>query len=237
VPSLSSRSRNFGEREWTAALQGALVAAEFAHSEVRWCNRPSLDGILRNKIALLASARAASLPVPELRIGNYTPTPAGDQFVVKAINADEFICADQKFTTADFPAEMVQRYRDERVPVPTLVQTKVNATHEIRSYVVGSSVLSYQLEVPAGVIDSRLVPPAELHPARVTLDHVISRRLVDWTQRQNLAYCAFDLLVDCDGVHMLIDINPHGTWGWYSEALPEIEQDISDAFLKLLTST
>jgi hypothetical protein len=234
VPALEGDSRRFAEREWAAALQGAVVAAELNHTGPRWCNRPSLDGVLRNKIALLASARAASLSVPDLRIGNYTPTPEGDRFVVKAINADEFISDDRKFMTTDFPAELVARFRGERVPAPTLVQAKVDFEYEVRCYVVGSSVLGYRIGTPDGVTDSRLVPAADLLVDRVELDEATSGRLLEWTRRRGLLFCAFDLLVDRDGLHLLIDINPHGTWNWYSVALPELAHDISNAFLELL---
>jgi hypothetical protein len=233
VAGLAGDSRRFAEREWAAAIQGALVATEWAHPDRPWCNRPSLDGILRNKVALLASARKAGLVVPDLRIGNHTPLPRGDRFVVKAVNADEFIADDQKFTTAEFPAELVERFHGRRVRAPTLVQARVNHQYEVRCFVVGTSVLAYRIDAGGDEVDSRLVPADQLGVEPMELGAATAERLLAWARARGLLYCAFDLLVDRTGAHLLIDVNPHGGWGWYSVAQPAVARDVNATFLAL----
>jgi hypothetical protein len=210
--------RAFSEREWGALVE-ALLLDTSRESSATWMNRPDVEILATRKLALLLAAARLGLTVPAFRI-----TTDGDDLdgagarlaVTKAIAADERIDAERHLTTTTITPEVGAEFRGIKLTTPALVQDRVEAVHELRVYYVLGAILVLRLRPrPSSSVDIRFLSREEMDVQAGTLPRPTELGLRALVRRLDLEFCAFDLLVDADAVHHLVDVTPNGSWDYF----------------------
>lgn len=114
---------------------------------------------------------------------------------------------------------------------PLCFQQPILSKRDVRVTVVDDVAL-------AAVRDAREGEPLDWRAAseREWVPHVLPRAVADrccmLVRNLGLRFGAIDLLLDADGVHWFLELNPNGEWGW----LQRIGLPIAEALADMLTS-
>lgn len=98
---------------------------------------------------------------------------------------------------------------------PMIFQQRIDKVLEVRAVVVGKRV--FAASTSAGALDWRLGTGGawRIHP----LPRSLERACVRLVAQLGLVMGALDFLVDADGTHWFLEINPAGEWGWLEKDL------------------
>jgi hypothetical protein len=206
------------DRLWEAALDLVPGAS--------WWTKPESLELAANKVRQARWAHEAGLRVPPTVVSN---DPAVVRSTVLTHPLLKYLGdsvplwgqGDHGYATRTVRASLGP-LSDWAIAVsPALYQAQVSSPRELRVVVVRGSgrarVFAAGAPRPAGVIDLRFCDdvmatfvPCELHePTRGALLRLL--------EAAGLGFCSADLLVDQDGEHLFVDLNPTGAWWWIDD--------------------
>jgi glutathione synthase/RimK-type ligase-like ATP-grasp enzyme len=217
------------------AFAGALALLE--DSGVRFVNSPTAQARAEHKVVQLKSARAAGLVMPPSLVTN--DPIAARAFVEEHADAGTVAkmlvplsqtmdgSGDFVYTSA-VDAEDVAAL-DTLKSAPMIFQRRVDKALEVRAIVVRREV--FAASTAPGALDWRLGTGGawRVH----ALPAAVKRACVQLVANMGLVAGALDFLVDDEGQHWFLEINPAGEWGWLEKDLGlPIAQAIANALLK-----
>ena len=226
---------DFVNDQWRQVIYGLLSIPG-----VTWVNDPFANSRSECKILQLVRAARLGFEVPETVVTNSPESFAqldqlvGDERVAKALYSPLIHGEDgSRFIyTTPLPRHMKTAEHEIRLS-PTIYQRSLSRKTDIRATVVGGEVFAAALDRPtaaAAPIDWRQSPtPTAWVP--VDLEPRLTQRLVRLVESLGLVFGAVDL-VESDGRHYFLEVNPNGEWGWLqaSAGLP-----IAAAIVDVLT--
>jgi hypothetical protein len=223
-----SADREFSEREWTALVEGLLLAEE-SRSNAIWMNSPSSWALTSNKLALLLRAGQLGLSIPHFTIGTTIDARETD-VVTKAISANEVIDPARYFSTTRVPASTLRDLSGRRLPTPAFLQDYVAPARELRAYYILGCMLTIALTPSTEHVDIRYASAASMAPTWDELPAALDTRLRTLARVLELTYCVFDLIEPASGDPLLVDITPVGGWDYFeSEDAPFISDALAVA--------
>jgi len=121
--------------------------------------------------------------------------------------------------------------------VPSLFQTHIPKSSELRITVVGNRVFTVQIHSQENSLaqsDWRRASSTELRHTPYDLPEEIAQRCVALVQSYDLVFGAIDMILTPSGDYIFLEVNPNGQWAWIEQMCPEIR--ICDALVELLIS-
>ncbi|MET7499560.1 MvdC/MvdD family ATP grasp protein [Streptomyces microflavus] len=232
---MSGPERRFAAAQAKGALPGVLASLP----GTLWVNHPERNADC-TKPAQLAVAARAGLRVPETLITNDPQAVApfaakcGGRIVTKVFGSivhTEGGKRGQLYTRRVPP----DQFSNPRIGLTAhLFQREITTKAcEIRVTAVAGQLFSVALLAPDG--------PARLDWRRdsSTLTHRLAELPTDvahgirtMLRDLGLVYAAIDLIVDADGTHYLIDVNPGGQWAWIDLTREAITHALADLLEK-----
>lgn len=214
---------------------------------VLWVNRPQANADCTKPVQL-AAAIAAGLQVPDTLITNDPAEVAafanrcGGRIVTKVLGSivhTEDGRRGQLFTWR-VPAE---QWDEPRIALTAhLFQREItDKAYEIRVTVVDGQVFPVAIrptdssaESTGGAnaqVDWRRHSKTMAH-SEITLPGSIQDAIREMMGHLGLVFAALDFIVDRDGVHYLVDVNPGGQWAWIETTRDAISHAIADLLEK-----
>ncbi|MEW9509284.1 MvdC/MvdD family ATP grasp protein [Streptomyces bacillaris] len=232
---MSEPERRFAASQAKGAVPGVLGSLP----GVLWVNRPERNADC-TKPAQLAVAARAGLRVPETLITNDPSAVApfaarcGGHIVTKVFGSivhTEGGKRGQLYTRRVPP----DQYDNPRIGLTAhLFQREITArAYEIRVTAVAGKLFPVALHAPDGParLDWRRDSSSLTHTP-VDLPHDVIRGIHTMLGGLGLVYAALDLIVDSDGTHYLIDVNPGGQWAWIDLTRESITHALADLLEK-----
>jgi glutathione synthase/RimK-type ligase-like ATP-grasp enzyme len=218
------------------AFAGALALLE--DSGVRFVNSPGAQQRAEHKVVQLKSARDAGLTMPPSIITN---DPIGARaFCAEHEDAgtvakmlvplSQTMDGSGAFVyTSAVDADDVDAL-DTLRSAPMIFQRRIDKALEVRAMVVGREV--FAASTSPGALDWRLGTGGAWRTH--ALPPAVKRASVQLVANMGLVAGALDFLVDDDGTHWFLEINPAGEWGWLEK---DLGLPIAKAFAKALTTS
>lgn len=207
----------FAEREWDAAVFGALLDIETRYPNLIWLNRPCLDLISRHKLHLLNNASGAGFVVPQWCLATKMRFLPNDTVIAKAINVDEYIDKDRHLATTTVDEETLNDLMKNRLSCPSLLQRYVTANEELRVYYVRGAMTCLRLQKKEQTSDSRFSDITDLKLDLVPCAPALLTAAHRFCKKSGFEFVVFDVLVPSSGELCLVDITPNGTWVEYEK--------------------
>lgn len=216
-PSLPVNLQDFVLQEWQSALTGLYWVLE-----ERWLNSPMNIALAENKIRQLILARSMGFTVPDTLIGNSAPAAAefadSRQCVAKPVkqNLIEGEGGGKVVFTSRIP-RFTSENAAEIEASPFILQQEIVKAFDIRVTVVGEKVFATAIDSqgnPDTEVDWRKTSNPTLPHEIYELPSVLVERCTALVRKLGLRYGAIDLVLDNDGKHWFLEINPNGQWGW-----------------------
>jgi glutathione synthase/RimK-type ligase-like ATP-grasp enzyme len=122
---------------------------------------------------------------------------------------------------------------------PQIFQERVEKAVELRVILIGGRLFVGEIRVSGtgrGTLDWRQINPQDTQSnvtwAPGVLPLAVGQKLQRLLRLLNLTYAAVDLIVDPEGHHFFLEVNPAGEWGWLERDLGfDISGAIADALL------
>lgn len=216
----------FSLAEHRAALNGLL----YQIPKSKWFNFPLNEHVAEGKIYPLRVATSYGLKVPTFIVTTAESELAlfineNQHCVIKALSDKSIAKQNGSYVEipdlADFQTIYTSEYDGRDLnseaafdDTPTLLQTKVRKSYELRVVVIDSFCFATKtLTKPDSNIDSRLANRTNEHP--VDLDESLKLSLTKLTNEGlGLRVCTYDLIADRNAELYLVDVNPQGNWLW-----------------------
>lgn len=118
---------------------------------------------------------------------------------------------------------------------PVLVQPYIDKEYELRITVVGKKIFACKIDSQASSIsnvDWRHYDFNSVTHESIVLESGIQSSIIRFMEESNLKFAAIDMIVDPDGRHWFVEVNPSGEYGWI-ESLTEMP--ISEEIANWLT--
>lgn len=224
--------QRFVTEQWATWME-ALELSPLCH----WVNHPGASARYENKIRQLRLAVELGFSVPRTLISN-DPTRIREfvssrKTIAKALFApllegeteDRFIFTEMVEAT-DLGEE------DSLRSAPAIFQEAILPKVDYRVTVVGDSVFSVRIDLPAGAVDWRVHHDSVIF-TRMELPAEVAQRCLRFVRQAGLVFGAIDLL-ERHGTWYFLEINPSGEWGWLQQpvGLP-IAEALCDTFMAL----
>lgn len=217
-------------QQCAAESRRAFLAALRLLERPRWVNPLDAAVAAENKLLQLVLAQEEGLVVPSTLLTN-APAQVPPFFrACEGRMVTKLMGALSQTVDASGDFLYTSRVREEDLEAleglslaPMLFQPLVPKVRELRVVAVGESLF-------CGALDARGVPRAEVDWRRATVADGLS-----WThaalpedcatavrqmmRRLGLVFGAFDFLVDEEGTHTFLEVNPAGEWGWLQKDL------------------
>ncbi|MFE6103166.1 MvdC/MvdD family ATP grasp protein [Streptomyces laurentii] len=206
---------------------------------VLWVNRPERNADCTKPVQL-AAAIECGLHVPNTLITNDPADVAvfaaevGGPIITKVLGGivhTEDGKRGQLYTRRVPP----EQYGDPRIALTAhLFQREITAkAYEVRVTVVDEQLFPVAIHAPAGPgqLDWRR-DSKHLAYEPVALPEYIRDGIRAMMRRLRLAYAALDFIVDHDGAHWLVDVNPNGQWAWIDQTRDDITRALADLLQK-----
>ncbi|MEU4426012.1 hypothetical protein AB0F81_35785 [Actinoplanes sp. NPDC024001] len=206
-----------------------LESLEFLLPGPRWPIRPSALRRSSLKCRQLALAKRLGFTVPLTVVTNHAASVAGFVEAHRTAMSEQavlykpltwYVTPSGGFLFANLVT--VDEIRNAEASVssaPCQFQQYVNKDHEVRVTVVGDRWFATRIESqahPETRTDHRRAPGLN-HYAPTSLPTAVSQRIKRFLRETGLAYGAFDLAVDAEGVHYFLELNPVGQWLWLEQ--------------------
>lgn len=229
---MSDEVRRFASREARMGLGGVLASLP------RWLNHPGDIASAEFKPVQLAVARDCGLAVPSTIVTNDPGEAAAfirrvDRAVYKPFTQGAVVEDESTrvvFTTPVTPVDL-----DSSVALTAhLLQAWVEKQYELRLTVVDDSYFVVRIDPnsDAAAIDWRRDYDNLSYSVLLDLPTNLTASVAALMRRLRLRFAAIDFIVDAEGVHHFIDLNPNGQWAWIEEATgAPIASAIADALL------
>ena len=122
---------------------------------------------------------------------------------------------------------------------PSIFQKAIKPAYELRVTVVGDEVFAAKIVVKKQSVDARDWRVDQHDEESVLMErHILSDELSlqcrALTKNLGLCYGAIDIIVDTDGLHWFLEINPNGQWAFVEH---RTGQPIGEAIARLLESS
>lgn len=222
----------FASREARMGLGGVLAALP------RWLNHPGDMASAEFKPVQLAAARACGLAVPPTivtndlgeatafirRVGRAVYKPFTQGAVVEGESTK--VVFTTPVTTADLDSSVTLTAH--------LLQAWVDKQYELRLTVVDDSYIAVRIDAHSqpAAIDWRRDYENLSYSVVPDLPAGLKANVAALLRQLRLRFAAIDFIVDPNGVHHFIDLNPNGQWAWIEEATgAPITSAIADALL------
>jgi hypothetical protein len=207
------------------AQQQAFIALDSALRGIDavWVNHPTRNRHAEDKPANLRRAVAAGLDVPDWLVTNDAVQArafanATGQVVVKPVASAYVPLRGNLWTRRVDDFGWLERIG----PEPYLLQHFIDKTHDIRVVVVGDELFAVAIDSQATAetsVDLRAGGALRDLPHRqVDLPPWVRDALLGLCASLHLRFAAIDLVVDHDGHHWFLELNPNGQWAWLEEA-------------------
>lgn len=227
--------QRFARSQAKQAVAGVLASLP----DVLWVNRPERNADCTKPLQL-AVAVESGLHVPDTLITNDPGDVAefakevGGPIITKVLGGivhTEDGRRGQLYTRRVPP----EQYADPRIALTAhLFQREITAkAYEIRVTVVGDELFPVTIHAPAGPgrLDWRR-DSKNLTYAPATLPGYLQDGVREMMRRLGLVYAACDFIVDTDGAHWLVDVNPAGQWAWIDHTRDAITQALANLLEK-----
>ena len=201
--------------QWRALFDGLRSVGSAV-----WMNEPFRNLAAETKPLQLRFAVEAGFSVPETVVTNSRAEAlsflraTGGQAVVKALSSPLVELADelpQFIYTEGAEAKMLESAREQE-SIPFILQRRIDPKTDVRVTVVDDQVFAAALADSRAALDWRRLSP----PAQFTL-YELPRQVADCcrelVRRMGLRFGALDLVIDVEGRHFFLEINPNGEWG------------------------
>ncbi|MEW5854854.1 MAG: MvdC/MvdD family ATP grasp protein [Myxococcota bacterium] len=227
-------------RESRTALVDALSLMDGAF----WVNTLQANTRAESKLLQLRVAQELGFTLPPTLVTNNPDevrafhAELGGRMVTKLLGVltvsmqgtSEFFYTTE-VTEADLAAIDDVRY------APQIFQATVGKRCELRVVVVGSEVFTGAIDTRGsrrGRVDWRLTQPGEgIDWTPYTLPDDETERVLALMRRLGLVSAALDFIVDPEGRHVFLEVNPAGEWGWLQRDLGfPIAERIADALVE-----
>ncbi|WP_406296522.1 hypothetical protein OG948_13480 [Embleya sp. NBC_00888] len=232
---MSEAEERFALSQAKRAFAGLLGAK----TDVVWVNRPERNADCTKPVQLTAAAEAG-LAVPDTLITNDPAAvrPFAEKHhghiitkVLGGIVHTEDGKRSQIYTSRVEP----EQWDDPRIALTAhLFQREItDKAYEVRLTVVGDQLFPVAIHAPVGPgrLDWRRDSP-HLSYTDVTLPSAVGSGVRQMMRRLGLTFAAVDFIVDSQGVHWLVDVNPGGRWAWIELTRSAITNALADLLEK-----
>lgn len=218
-----------------AAAQTRYGLGGVLHSLGRplWVNHPLRNAAADYKPHQLALAQHLDIAVPDTLITNDPDEARGfiathPGVIHKTLRATSY--QRDGVPVVSWAEPVTADEIDDRIQViPHLFQVRVDKAYDIRVLIVGYEV--FAVRINSDLLDWRR-DYAALTYSVISLPARLEKALLAFLDSFGLASGSFDLAVDRDGTHWLLELNPNGQWGWLEE---HTELPMASAVADLLT--
>lgn len=215
--SVEPAHRQYVATEWQAVLQSL-----YWKLEDRWLNSPHNISLAESKIRQLEIAQRLGFRIPETLISN-DPVAAkrfvtDGHFIGKPLkrsvvtdNGTERVIFTTRLGTIG--AEDAESIRT----CPLIFQKEIHKAFDIRVTVVGGQVFAASIDSQSTQdteVDWRRTSNPNLAHEAYQLPAEECERCKELTRALGLRYGAIDFVLDPEGNHWFLEINPNGQWGW-----------------------
>jgi len=217
--------KDFCLRECDWFLRGALLARE-----VRWMSYPPAVAAAEAKLFQLMVARNLGLTVPRTLVTN-DPTDArkfcieqGGSIIAKAVRVgyvDDSASGMAIFSNLVTLDELAANADDLRL-APVIFQQFIDKVYDLRITIVGDRIFSARIDsqaIESAKIDWRRSETDNLPHAIANLPDDVSQGCLALLKRLGLTFGAIDMVVDREGRHYFLEVNPSGQWAWLQDRL------------------
>lgn len=236
---MSGPEQAFATSQAKRAVSGVLGSLP----DVLWVNRPERNADC-TKPRQLAAAAEAGLHVPETLITNDpADVPAfaercGGRIITKVLGG---IVHTENNTRGQLYTHRVppEQWADPRIALTAhLFQREItDKAYEVRVTVVGGRTFPVTIHAPAGPagLDWRR-DSNRLRYSTALLPTGVERGIETLLRRLGLVFAALDFIVDSNGTHYLVDVNPGGQWAWIDQTRDAVTQALADLLEKGITT-
>ncbi|MFF4580258.1 putative ATP-grasp-modified RiPP [Streptomyces sp. NPDC001373] len=203
-----------------AAAQTRYGLGGVLHSLGRplWVNHPLRNAAADYKPHQLALAQHLDIAVPDTLITNDPDEARGfiathPGVIHKTLRATSY--QRDGVPVVSWAEPVTAEEIDDRIHVvPHLFQVRVDKAYDIRVLVVGHEI--FAVRINSDLLDWRR-DYAALTYSVISLPARLEKALLAFLDSFGLASGSFDLAVDRNGTHWLLELNPNGQWGWLEE--------------------
>jgi glutathione synthase/RimK-type ligase-like ATP-grasp enzyme len=212
------RGRDEAVGRWAENQAFAALDSLLQSIEARWVNYPRDNRVAEDKPANLRRAAASGFEVPDWCVTN-DPEVAHDfhrragDIVAKPVDAARVTDQRSVWTRRVESPEWL----DAIGPEPYLLQRFIDKVEDVRVTVVGDEVFAVAIESQTdarSAVDLRAGDLSALPHRQVELLAEVVDSTRSLARSLNLAFAAVDLVLDHDGRHWFVELNPNGQWAW-----------------------
>lgn len=218
--------REFCRRESYDFLRGLWYSLD-----AYWVSHPLHIRRAEHKLFQLRTAHQLSFRVPETLISNdpdeiqtfYSHCSSNGGMVVKPVYLG-FIDRENQpsyIYTSVVNDEDLQAIDDARY-APAIYQQRVNTAFDLRVTVMGHQLFPVKIVAPQAngrVSDWRVADVEDLQHTVYELPDDLARKCRQLVDVLGLEFAAIDFVVDHEGNHFFLEINPNGQWAWLEEVV------------------
>ena len=230
----SAETSEFVHRETRRVLEGL-----WSNLDTFWVNHPTKDRIASNKPYQLKMAQQVGLKIPKTIITN----DPGDllrfyddcaQDIVFKTLSPRLISHQAVYTSIVEPEHMAVREHIRHSP--GIFQQRIHKQFDVRTTIIGHHVFSAAIisgDTPYSQLDWRRDRTGNLRYEIYELPCKVEQACRQLLDELGLSYGALDLVVDQDGEHWFLEINPGGQFGFIEQ---HTRQPMFATLADLLTS-
>jgi ribosomal protein S6-L-glutamate ligase RimK-like protein len=219
--------------QWRALLMGMVSVPG-----PRWVSSPFAIRSAESKAVQLSHAAAVGFRVPRTVWTNALPaaerllSEQGGDAVCKPLATAHWVSGDEShfvFARRVGLEELPPADRLARSPVT--FQQAIAPKRDIRATVVGERVVAAMREPDGAIepVDWRLAEGGEWRAHELPAD--VRDACVRLVARLSLRFAGIDLLLDDEGRHWFVELNPNGEWAWLQAAGLPLAQHLADELL------
>lgn len=218
--------RSFCLNEVEQALDGLLSLTRPG----LWVNDFWSSRRAANKPFQYAQARGAGLAVPETLVTNdwhEARAFATSNVVVAKTLSSPVVASNDEAQHFAFTNKLATNDLNDRTQVevaPVQLQHLVDVDYELRVTSIGSrhhAVRIDQTSTRSTTVRDWRSDYSDITYRPAALPRSVVANLVELLARLNLQYAASDFIVDKQGNHHFLEVNPHGAWLWLEEHMDE----------------